>query len=117
MRKSSVASAASDALDEVEQLKKKNDRLKKVFKSQIDKFRDATYLLTGYKISLEAGSSGKADRLYLRSMYAEREDVRCCRARAAVSVGAWRLTLPHMRMCVWVCVCVCCVCRTNCSCR
>lgn len=72
-----TSSTASEALDEVEQLRKRNDRLKKVFKAQIDKFRDATYLLTGYKISLDAGSSGKADRLYLRSMYAEREDVRC----------------------------------------
>jgi len=56
---------------------KLNQRLKEMFKERITSFREAVYLLTGYKIDLfsaDAGSSQTLPRLRLRSMYAEQPD-------------------------------------------
>lgn len=54
---------------------KLNQRLKEMFKERISSFREAVYLLTGYKIDLQsADSSGGYSRLRLRSMYAENPD-------------------------------------------
>ncbi|EQC33180.1 hypothetical protein, variant [Saprolegnia diclina VS20] len=51
----------------VEGLRMLNQRLKEVFRDQINKYRDAVYRVTGYKIDL------KKNELSLRSMYAENE--------------------------------------------
>ena len=52
---------------------KMNQRLKEMFKERITCFREAVYLLTGYKIDLYSADavSGGHPRLRLRSMYAE----------------------------------------------
>jgi hypothetical protein len=49
-------------------------RLKEMFKELISSFREAVYLLTGYKIDLYAATNGGYPRLRLRSMYAEDPD-------------------------------------------
>lgn len=53
-----------------------NARLKEVFKEKIAQYREAVYLLTGYRIDLlTVDSVPRAQtRLRLRSMYAERPD-------------------------------------------
>ncbi|OQR98323.1 mitotic spindle assembly checkpoint protein MAD1 [Achlya hypogyna] len=51
----------------VEGLRVLNQRLKEVFRDQINRYRDAVYRVTGYKIDL------KQNELSLRSMYAENE--------------------------------------------
>ncbi|KDO29089.1 hypothetical protein SPRG_06144 [Saprolegnia parasitica CBS 223.65] len=63
------ASAASITTphETVEGLRILNQRLKEVFRDQINKYRDAVYRVTGYKIDL------KKNELSLRSMYAENE--------------------------------------------
>jgi mitotic spindle assembly checkpoint protein MAD1 len=55
---------------------KLNQRLKEMFRERITCFREAVYLLTGYKIDLYSASSneGGHTRLRLRSMYAEDPD-------------------------------------------
>ena len=53
---------------------KLNQRLKEMFKERIASFREAVYLLTGYKIDLIAATNGGYARLRLRSMYAEDPD-------------------------------------------
>jgi len=55
---------------------KLNQRLKDMFKERITCFREAVYLLTGYKIDLYSAdpSNGGHPRLRLRSMYAENPD-------------------------------------------
>ena len=55
---------------------KMNQRLKEMFKERITCFREAVYLLTGYKIDLYSAdaSNGGHPRLRLRSMYAEDPD-------------------------------------------
>ena len=53
---------------------KLNQRLKEMFKERIASFREAVYLLTGYKIDLYAATNGGYPRLRLRSMYAEDPD-------------------------------------------
>lgn len=53
---------------------KLNQRLKEMFKERIASFREAVYLLTGYKIDLYAANNGGYPRLRLRSMYAEDPD-------------------------------------------
>ncbi|CAH0515086.1 unnamed protein product [Peronospora belbahrii] len=58
--------------DTVEGLKKLNQRLKQVFGDQIRQYREAVYLLTGYKVDLKK-SDGK-ELLRLRSVYAEHDD-------------------------------------------
>ncbi|CAI5737683.1 unnamed protein product [Peronospora destructor] len=58
--------------DTVEGLKKLNQRLKQVFGDQIRQYREAVYLLTGYKVDLKK-SDGK-EILRLRSVYAEHDD-------------------------------------------
>eukprot|EP01035_Chromulina_nebulosa_P020547 gene20547-26648_t len=52
---------------------KLNLRLKEMFKDRITSFREAVYLLTGYKIDLYSAEEGTNNlrRLRLRSMYAE----------------------------------------------
>ncbi len=56
-----------------EDSKKLNQRLKEMFRERITTFREAVYLLTGYKIDLYSAdsSSGGYPKLKLRSMYAE----------------------------------------------
>ncbi|KAI9921115.1 hypothetical protein PsorP6_002128 [Peronosclerospora sorghi] len=58
--------------DTVEGLKKLNQRLKQVFGDQIRQYREAVYLLTGYKVEMKR--SNGLDLLRLRSMYAEHDD-------------------------------------------
>ena len=53
---------------------KLNRRLKEMFKERISSFREAVYLLTGYKIDLYAATNGCYPRLRLKSMYAEDAD-------------------------------------------
>jgi hypothetical protein len=54
---------------------KLNQRLKELFRERIQSFREAVYLLTGYKVDLifdgEGGSNKAQPKLRLRSMYAE----------------------------------------------
>lgn len=53
---------------------KLNQRLKEMFKEKISTFREAVYLLTGYKMELysaEIGQGKTVNRLKIRSMYAE----------------------------------------------
>jgi len=62
----------ASALSQGEDSKKLNQRLKEMFKERITTFREAVYLLTGYKIDLySADSTGGYPKLKLRSMYAE----------------------------------------------
>lgn len=74
----SVGVAAEDKLttttsyDTVEGLKKLNQRLKQVFGDQIRQYREAVYLLTGYKVDLR--KSNGMELLRLRSVYAEHDD-------------------------------------------
>lgn len=56
----------------VEGLKKLNQRLKQVFGDQIRQYREAVYLLTGYKVDLR--KSNGIEMLRLRSVYAEHDD-------------------------------------------
>uniref|UniRef100_A0AAV1UJX3 Mitotic spindle assembly checkpoint protein MAD1 n=1 Tax=Peronospora matthiolae TaxID=2874970 RepID=A0AAV1UJX3_9STRA len=58
--------------DTVDGLKKLNQRLKQVFGDQIRQYREAVYLLTGYKVDLK--KSNGMEMLRLRSMYAEHDD-------------------------------------------
>ncbi len=51
---------------------KVNQRLKEKFKERIGTFRNAIYLLTGYKIDMT--TEGDAPQLRLRSMYSEQEN-------------------------------------------
>lgn len=53
-----------------------NARLKEVFKEKIAQYREAVYLLTGYRIDLTTsdGVPRAQTKLRLRSMYAERPD-------------------------------------------
>jgi mitotic spindle assembly checkpoint protein MAD1 len=73
---SSTAATAASIADAA----KMNLRLKEMFKERITAFREAVYLLTGYKIDLysaepsTAGGSGSLPRLRLRSMYSEKAD-------------------------------------------
>eukprot|EP01039_Chlorochromonas_danica_P008499 gene8499-9369_t len=56
---------------------KLNQRLKEMFKEKISTFREAVYLLTGFKVDmLSSGGSddGSLPRLRLRSMYAEQPE-------------------------------------------
>ncbi|CAM9232727.1 unnamed protein product [Heterosigma akashiwo] len=50
---------------------KLNQRLKEMFKEQIARFREAVYLLFGYK--LDMGGAHARPKLRLRSMFAENE--------------------------------------------
>ncbi|KAL4160115.1 hypothetical protein PRNP1_000686 [Phytophthora ramorum] len=56
----------------VEGLKKLNQRLKQVFSDQIRQYREAVFLLTGYKVDLK--KSNGMELLRLRSVYADHED-------------------------------------------
>ncbi|KAG7402311.1 Mitotic spindle assembly checkpoint protein MAD1 [Phytophthora boehmeriae] len=56
----------------VEGLKKLNQRLKQLFGDQIRQYREAVYLLTGYKVDLK--KSNGMELLRLRSVYAEHDD-------------------------------------------
>lgn len=60
---------------------KLNQRLKEMFKERITSFREAVYLLTGYKVDLyttdapgDNNTVEESRRLRLRSMYAESPD-------------------------------------------
>lgn len=58
---------------------KLHQRLKEAFKERVTAFREAVYLLTGYKVDLLPGSEGGSggsvsSKLRLRSMYAESQD-------------------------------------------
>jgi hypothetical protein len=76
---SSSASAAATTAS-IADAAKMNQRLKEMFKERITAFREAVYLLTGYKIDLysaepsTSGGSGSLPRLRLRSMYSEKAD-------------------------------------------
>ena len=69
---SSSSSSSASAADS----NKLNQRLKEMFKERITSFREAVYLLTGYKVDLYApdAATGGHARLRLRSMYAEDPD-------------------------------------------
>nr|CCA14771.1 mitotic spindle assembly checkpoint protein MAD1 put [Albugo laibachii Nc14]CCA26769.1 mitotic spindle assembly checkpoint protein MAD1 put [Albugo laibachii Nc14] len=56
----------------VEGQKMLNQRLKEVFRDQIQQYREAIYLLTGYKVDLR--KSNGSELLRLRSMYAVQKD-------------------------------------------
>ncbi|KAF4322346.1 hypothetical protein BBO99_00000039 [Phytophthora kernoviae] len=56
----------------VEGLKKLNQRLKQLFGDQIRQYREAVFLLTGYKVDLK--KSNGMELLRLRSVYAEHDD-------------------------------------------
>ncbi|KAL7689617.1 putative spindle assembly checkpoint component Mad1 [Plasmopara halstedii] len=58
--------------DTVEGLKKLNHRLKQVFGDQIRQYREAVYLLTGYKVDLRKHNG--MELLRLRSVYAEHDE-------------------------------------------
>jgi mitotic spindle assembly checkpoint protein MAD1 len=56
---------------------KLNIRLKEIFKEKIQSYREAVYLLTGYKMELyteDPGNPSSLPRIRLRSMYAESPD-------------------------------------------
>lgn len=55
---------------------KVNTRLKEIFKEKIAHYREAVYLLTGFKVDLvaEEGSMAGSNKLRLRSVYAEQAD-------------------------------------------
>ena len=67
-----IGSSDSGSIDTT----KVNARLKEVFKEKIAQYREAVYLLTGYRIDLlTVDTVPRAQtRLRLRSMYAERPD-------------------------------------------
>lgn len=67
-----ATAAAGEGID----TSKLHQRLKEAFKERVTAFREAVYLLTGYKVDLlpgsESGSGGvPSSKLRLRSMYAE----------------------------------------------
>jgi hypothetical protein len=66
----SISAGASSAIADSNKL---NQRLKEMFKDRITSFREAVYLLTGYKVDLYAAdtTTGGHARLRLRSMYAD----------------------------------------------
>jgi mitotic spindle assembly checkpoint protein MAD1 len=55
----------------INNLKKKNERLKEVFKDLRTKYKNAVYILTGWKIDMDMRSSSKP--VILRSIFAENE--------------------------------------------
>lgn len=67
----------SDAMLQVEELTKREARLKDVFQKQVANFREAVYLLFGYRVDMaaEATSSGstrsQATSFVLRPQHAE----------------------------------------------
>ena len=74
-----VSSVAADAggnkgSDDAE-TKKRIQRLKDVFGKKMRQFREAVYLLTGYKVDMNITAHSGETQLVLRSMYAEREEV------------------------------------------
>ena len=71
-----AATCASSSSSGAADSGKLNQRLKEMFKERITAFREAVYLLTGYKVDLYSAeqSSGGHPRLRLRSMYAEDPD-------------------------------------------
>jgi mitotic spindle assembly checkpoint protein MAD1 len=66
----SMSAGASSTIADSNKL---NQRLKEMFKDRITSFREAVYLLTGYKVDLYAAdtTTGGHARLRLRSMYAD----------------------------------------------
>ena len=58
----------------INNLKKKNERLKQVFKDLRTKYKNAVYILTGWKIDMDMRSSSKP--IVLRSIFAENESDR-----------------------------------------
>ena len=52
-------------------LQTRYDRLKEVFHKRMQRFREAVYLLTGFKVDME--NTNESPRLRLRSIFAERE--------------------------------------------
>ena len=50
------------------------ERLKQVFKRKFTLFRDGVYLLTGFKVDMS--ESNGVSTFHLRSVYAEKEEVR-----------------------------------------
>lgn len=74
-KSSDCASSAEQAANAklVENLKKKNERLKEVFKNMTSRFKTAVYQLTGWKVDMEM-LHGKP--IVLRSIFAEKESDR-----------------------------------------
>jgi len=70
-----TAGAAASALGGVDSTKM-NKRLKEMFRERISIFREAVYLLTGYKVDLFTAEASSSDlpKLKVRSMYAETPD-------------------------------------------
>jgi mitotic spindle assembly checkpoint protein MAD1 len=71
---SSAPSAGSTTNSSVVDPAKLNQRLKEMFKEKIATFREAVYLLTGFKMELfsaEAAPGQTVNRLKIKSMYAE----------------------------------------------
>ena len=68
-----ATSAATSATPAAPDSSKLNQRLKEMFRERITCFREAVYLLTGFKIDLFSpdGAASSHPRLKLRSMYAE----------------------------------------------
>ena len=52
-------------------LQTRYERLKEVFHKRMQRFREAVYLLTGFKVDME--NTNESPRLRLRSIFAERE--------------------------------------------
>lgn len=68
--------STSVAVGATADLTKKIQRLKEAFREKTTAFREAVYLLTGFKIDMSGGSrQGVGAQLRLRSMYGEREEV------------------------------------------
>lgn len=69
---STVASTPSSSLSrDGGDLQTRYDRLKEVFRTKMQRFREAVYLLTGFKVDME--NTSEEPRLRLRSIYAESE--------------------------------------------
>ena len=62
--------SASNTKDEIDTLKKRIERMKEVFASQTNRFRDAVYQLTGWNVDL----SLHENKVRLRSRYAASRD-------------------------------------------
>ena len=63
-------------VDSVGNMEEKNRELKALFKQHMSWFREAIYLLTGWKVDMKQGAGGGKEQatIKLRSVFAERED-------------------------------------------
>lgn len=70
-----AADAGNRSTTEDSDTKKRVERLKDLFGKKMRQFREAVYLLTGYKVDMNITAHSGETQLVLRSMYAEREEV------------------------------------------